>query len=140
MDTVSLSNLLTFITRQYFLPKSLQYSKNDLSTQSPSSASVKAVQTQPVTMNACQALLRGQVMTDLTSVSSVKAWPVLKKHLLRLCTKREEQEPHERTGSSQPPSHEPGPEVARSAQSSSDQAACRRCPCVRPRSPASAET
>lgn len=59
-------------------------------------------------------------MTNLTLASSGRAWPVLKKHPLRLCTKREERGRHERAGSFQPPSHEPGPEVAQSAQSSSD--------------------
>lgn len=44
----------------------------------------------------------------------MKAWPALKKHL-RLCTKREEQGRHERTGSFQPPAYMPGPEVALSA-------------------------
>lgn len=108
-DAVSLSNLLTFIIRQYFLPKSLQYSTNGLST---SSVAIKA--------HGCSlwqwmpARLRVEDRSWWTLASSVKACPALKKHL-RLCTKREVQDRHERTGSFQPPSHRPSPEVAQSA-------------------------
>lgn len=111
MAAVSLSNLLTFIILQYFLPKSLQYSTNDLKV-------LVLSLSRPYGRSLWQwmpARLRVEDRSLWTLLaSSVKAWPALKKHL-RLCTKREVQDRHERTGSFQPPFHKPSPEVAQSA-------------------------